>query len=64
MPMAFVRDFAQVAKDEASHFSFLAKRLKDMEAAYGDFQANDGLWESATKTSHSLAARLAIEHMV
>ncbi len=64
MPPDFVRDFANVAREEGSHFSLLAARLEELGAKYGDFQAHDGLWESAMKTAGSLPARLAIEHMV
>mmetsp|Transcript_5839 Transcript_5839/g.36208 ORF Transcript_5839/g.36208 Transcript_5839/m.36208 type:complete len:301 (-) Transcript_5839:1523-2425(-) len=62
MPKAFYDDFVTIAEDEARHFCLLQQRLKDMGAEYGDLEEHDGLWESAEETSHSLAARLAVEH--
>ncbi|KAH8813919.1 DUF455-domain-containing protein [Flagelloscypha sp. PMI_526] len=69
MPEAFYSDFIKVARDEAKHFSLLAKRieqLSDGEVKYGDgtFPVNAGLWESALETKDSLLSRLAIIHMV
>ena len=42
----------------------LSDRLSDFNAKYGDLPAHDGLWESAEKTAHDFAARLAIVPMV
>ena len=42
----------------------LSKRLNDLGAAYGDLPAHDGLWDSAERTAHDFAARLAIVPMV
>lgn len=71
-PRALATDFCVVCADEARHFSLLEKRLHELgaeaEAAggagytYGSFPVHDGLWESAERTSGSLAARLAVEH--
>ncbi len=64
LPRAFFDDWIGVAADEARHFLMLSARLKDFGAAYGDLPAHDGLWESAERTAHDFAARLAIVPMV
>lgn len=60
MPESFYRDWAQVAREEAEHFSLLAGHLRNMGHEYGDFPAHDGLWEMAQRTSDDLLARLAL----
>lgn len=64
LPRAFYDDWCGVAADEAKHFMLLNKRLQKLGAAYGDMPAHDGLWESAQKTAHDFAARLAVVPMV
>lgn len=64
LPVTFYEDWLCVADDEAKHFLMLNGRLHDFEATYGDLPAHDGLWESAEKTAHDFAARLAIVPMV
>jgi uncharacterized ferritin-like protein (DUF455 family) len=64
LPIDFFMDWLSVAGDEAKHFLLLNDHLKNHDAAYGDLQAHDGLWESAEKTRHDIAARLAIVPMV
>ena len=64
LPRAFFDDWVKVADDEAKHFLMLAERLDDLDAAYGDLPAHDGLWESAQRTAHDFAARLAVVPMV
>jgi uncharacterized ferritin-like protein (DUF455 family) len=60
MPPAFASDWISVAVDEARHFSLLAGRLAELGFAYGDFDAHDGLWAMAERTSHSVLARMAL----
>ncbi|MFM2130617.1 MAG: hypothetical protein RL477_2163 [Pseudomonadota bacterium] len=60
----FVRDWLDVAAEEATHYDMLAARLADFGAAYGDLPAHDGLWEAAEKTADDLLARLAIVPLV
>jgi len=62
MPREFYEDWAVVASEEARHHELLAHRLVELGSHYGALPCHDGLWESATETAHSLAARLAIEH--
>jgi uncharacterized ferritin-like protein (DUF455 family) len=62
MERAFFDDWAEVAAEEASHFELLAARLEALGSRYGALPVHDGLWESATRTAGSLAARLAVEH--
>ena len=60
MPMQFYADWVGVAADEARHFQMLSARLAELGAAYGDFDAHDGLWEMATRTADSCLARMAL----
>lgn len=60
MPRAFADDWVGVADDEARHFQMLSARLAELDAAYGDLPAHDGLWEAAMATSGDLLARLAV----
>ncbi len=60
MPAAYYRDWIGVAGDEARHFRLLAARLAQLGCAYGDFDAHDGLWEMAVKTSDSCLGRMAL----
>lgn len=64
LPEAFVDDWMQVGADEARHFLMLDDRLSDMDMAYGDLPAHDGLWQAAYDTRHDLLARLAIVPLV
>lgn len=64
LPEEFFDDFVTVADDECRHFRLLAKRLEEFGSHYGAHPAHDGLWESASRTAHSLPARLAVEHAV
>lgn len=64
MPRAFYDDWVEVASDEAEHFGLLAGRLKDLDAAYGDLAAHDGLWEAAITTKDDLLERLAIVPLI
>jgi len=59
-PREFYDDWVAVAGDEARHFTALQERLVELGASYGDFDAHDGLWEMAAKTSGDLVARLAM----
>lgn len=60
MPLEYYRDWVIVAADEARHFCLLQTRLAELDAAYGDFDAHDGLWEMAVKTAGSCLARMAL----
>jgi len=60
MPAAYYRDWIGVAGDEARHFRLLDARLGQLGHAYGDFDAHDGLWEMAVKTSDSCLERMAL----
>ncbi len=64
MPRSYFDDWVQVGLEEAKHFGLLDRRLKDMNAAYGDLPAHDGLWQAAQETGHDLKARLAIIPLV
>lgn len=60
MPDEFYRQWMQVAKEEALHFSLLRDHLRTLGYEYGDFPAHGALWEMAEKTKHDLLARLAL----
>jgi uncharacterized ferritin-like protein (DUF455 family) len=60
MPDDYYRDWVGVARDESRHFTLLSARLAQLGHAYGDFDAHNGLWEMAVKTSGSCLARMAL----
>ncbi|HRK56151.1 MAG TPA: ferritin-like domain-containing protein [Burkholderiaceae bacterium] len=60
MPEAYYRDWFRVAIEEAHHFSLLRARLHATGFDYGDFDAHDGLWQMACKTSGDVLARMAL----
>ena len=59
-PDQFYWDWLSVAADEARHFQMLNQRLADLDHAYGDFPAHNGLWEMAEKTAHDVMVRMAL----
>jgi uncharacterized ferritin-like protein (DUF455 family) len=60
MPIEFYRDWTAVAADETRHFRLLRERLIELGSDYGAFDAHNGLWEMAVKTSDSCLARMAL----
>jgi uncharacterized ferritin-like protein (DUF455 family) len=60
MPAEYYADWISVADDEARHFRLLRERLNQLGHEYGDFDAHDGLWEMAVKTSNSCLERMAL----
>ncbi|KAJ8247471.1 hypothetical protein GJAV_G00246820 [Gymnothorax javanicus] len=64
LPRQFFSDFVKVAGDEAKHYHLLEKRINELGSFFGALPVHNGLWQSATDTSHDLLARLAIVHMV
>lgn len=60
MPLDYYLDWAKIGSDEARHFGWLQERLAALGHGYGDFDAHNGLWDMATRTSHSLIARMAL----
>src|SRR5262249_40582494 len=60
MPVQYYADWVGVAADEARHFALLEARLHELGYVYGDFDAHDGLWEMAVKTSAWCLARMAL----
>lgn len=60
LPDAYYADWAQVAAEEAQHFSLLQTRLGQLGHAYGDFPAHNGLWELAVKTAGDPLLRMAL----
>ncbi len=60
MPEGYASDWLSVAYDEARHFRLLTARLADLQHAYGDFPAHNGLWDMAVKTADSVLERMAL----
>ena len=60
MPPSFYLDWMSVAIDEARHFTLLAQRLNELGFSYGAFEAHNGLWEMAERTTDSCLARMAL----
>jgi uncharacterized ferritin-like protein (DUF455 family) len=60
MPIAFYRDWLQVASEEALHFTLLREHLRTLGADYGSFDAHDGLWLMTERTAHDITARMAL----
>ena len=63
-PTTFYDDWVQIAADEAKHFAMLDHRLHELDAAYGDFLAHDGLWQAAQSTHHDILERLSLVPMI
>lgn len=60
MPDEYYTDWLRVSKEEAYHFSMLAKHLQVLGYQYGDFPAHDSLWEMVEKTRGDILARMAL----
>lgn len=60
MPDEFYADWAQVAAEEAQHFTMLRSHLQTLGYDYGDFPAHNGLWEMAKKTHDDPLKRMAL----
>ncbi len=60
MPREFYRDWLRVASEEALHFTLLREHLRSVGRDYGDFDAHDGLWTMAERTSADITARIAL----
>ena len=60
MPREFYGDWIRVADEEARHFGLLRARLLELGHDYGDFDAHNGLWEMARKTSTDVLVRMAL----
>jgi uncharacterized ferritin-like protein (DUF455 family) len=63
LPVDFYRDWLGVADDEPRHFLMLSDRLADLDAAYGDLPAHDGLWQAADATKHDLWHGWRLHHL-
>ena len=60
MPDEYYDDWVNVAKEEAYHFELLSKHLESLGYSYGDFDAHNGLWESALTTAYDPMVRMAL----
>ena len=60
MPEGHLRDWLQVASEEALHFGLLRDHLRSLGFDYGDFDAHDGLWSMCEKTQGDVVARMAL----
>lgn len=64
VPRSFFDDWVKVGSEEAEHFALVSRRLAELDAAYGDLPAHDGLWQAAQATGHDLIARIAVVPLV
>ncbi len=64
LPISFLDDWVRVGVEEAKHFELLNHRLIELDTAYGDLPAHDGLWQSAQNTGEDMLARIAIVPLV
>jgi len=60
LPREFYRDWLRVASEEALHFGLLREHLRTLGHDYGDFDAHDGLWAMAERTTGDIVARMAL----
>jgi uncharacterized ferritin-like protein (DUF455 family) len=60
MPEQFYRDWVNIAKEEALHFTLLRDHLVEMGFDYGSFLAHDALWQMAERTKNDILARIAL----
>ena len=60
MPRDYYSDWIKVADEEAYHYTLLTDRLAELDYAYGDFTAHDGLWDMARRTDHDVLVRMAL----
>ena len=60
LPTAYYTDWARVAAEESVHFLLLSEHLATLGAAYGDFDAHDGLWAMTARTADDVVARMAL----
>ncbi|CDF34953.1 unnamed protein product [Chondrus crispus] len=57
-------DWISIASDEARHFSWLDKRLRDLGSCYGDLPAHGIIWNSADVSKGCRKERLALGQLV
>lgn len=60
LPIEYYSDWIKVADDETRHFLMVRNYLKERGHDYGDFDAHDGLWHMAERTSHDPLVRMAL----
>lgn len=60
MPLKYYQDWIKVATEEAYHFELLQNHLSQLGYVYGDYNAHNGLWESALLTAHDPLIRMAL----
>ena len=60
LPVEYYSDWVKVANDETRHFVMIRKYLIEQGYDYGDFDAHDGLWHMADRTSHDPLVRMAL----
>lgn len=60
LPERFIRDWVQVAAEEAQHFQLMRARVQYFGFDYGDFPAHNHLWVMADKTAYDPLLRMAL----
>jgi uncharacterized ferritin-like protein (DUF455 family) len=60
MPVAYKRDWLEVADDEIRHFRMLHEILESLGYRYGDFPVHRGLFDAALHTAGDVLERMAV----
>jgi uncharacterized ferritin-like protein (DUF455 family) len=60
MPVAYQRDWLEVADDEIRHFRMLHDILESLGHRYGDFPVHRGLFDAALHTAGDVLERMAV----
>ncbi len=60
MPNDYYSDWLKVADEEAKHFAMIRDWLRQQGSDYGAFDAHNGLWEMAEKTTDDVVERMAL----
>ena len=60
MPGRYIRDWLQVASEEACHFQLLEDTLLERGSYYGACPAHRGLWDMVCRTRHDVLHRMAL----
>ncbi|WP_457605422.1 ferritin-like domain-containing protein [Nitratifractor sp.] len=60
MPLAYRRDWLEVAEDELRHFRMLEKILEELGFRYGDFPVHQGLFDAGVHTAGDVLERMAV----
>ena len=60
LPDEYYDDWMQVALDEVRHFEMISGLMKELDAAYGDIEVHNALFEASVWTQNSFLERMAV----